>query len=298
MSVQFQIALVLTLCCLVNTKSSAAEPQPELLWPAGAPGAVGDESADKPTLAFFPAPQATTNGAAVIVCPGGGYGGLAGAYEGGDVARWFNTQGVTGIVLRYRTAPRYGHPAPLQDAQRAIRTVRSRAKQLGIDPSRIGILGFSAGGHLASSTATHFDGGDSQATDPIERFGCRPDFAVLCYPVISFTEPFTHVGSRRNLLGENPSAELVLSMSSEKQVTAKTPPCFIWHTTGDKGVPAENSIAFYLACKKHDVPVEMHIYEKGVHGLGLGKPDHAASSWPERCAAWLKERGLLTRKSD
>jgi len=296
MTTFFHFSLALCVCCLLTVSTSAAEPKPELLWPNGAPGAVGDEPADKPTLTFFPAPEATANGAAVIVCPGGGYGGLAGAYEGEDVARWFNTQGVTGVVLRYRTAPRYGHPAPLQDAQRAIRTVRSRAKKLNIEPSRIGILGFSAGGHLTSSAATHYDDGNPQATDPIERVGCRPDFAVLCYAVVSLTEPFTHVGSRRNLLGENPPAELVLSLSSEKQVTSKTPPCFIWHTTNDQSVPAENAIAFYLACKKQGVPVEMHIYEKGVHGIGLGKPDHAASSWPERCAAWLKERGFFTRK--
>lgn len=279
----------------MSQATSAAEPKPELLWPDGAPGAMGDKPADKPTLTFFPAPKETANGAAVIVCPGGGYGGLAGAYEGEDIARWFNTQGVAGIVLRYRVAP-YRHPAPLDDAQHAIRTVRFRAAKLGIDPARIGILGFSAGGHLTSSTATHFDKGDPTAKNPIQRMSCRPDFAILCYAVISFVEPYTHSGSRRNLIGKNPPDELAFSLSSEKQVTAETPPSFLWHTTGDQAVPSEHSIAFYLACKKHKVPVEMHIYEKGRHGLGLGKPNHTASSWPTRCAAWMKERGLLAKK--
>ena len=277
--------------------ATAAEPQQELLWPNGAPGPVGDEPADKPTIAVFPAPADIAGGAAVVVCPGGGYGGLAADYEGDDVARWLNTLGVTGVVLRYRLGPRYHHPAPLQDAQRAIRTVRARAKSLGIDPSRIGILGFSAGGHLTSTAATHFDDGDPQSSDPIERVGCRPDFAVLCYPVISMTaDAYTHKGSRRNLLGDNPSPELMESVSSEKQVTDKTPPCFLWHTTGDKGVPSENSVAFYLACKEKGVPVELHIFEKGRHGLGLGQPDQAVSAWPPLCATWMEKRGLLTKK--
>jgi len=292
----FSLLLPAVLGSMLIANGFAAEPQQELLWPDGAPGAVGAEAADKPTIAIFPAPKETANGAAVVVCPGGGYGGLAADYEGDDVARWFNEQGVTGIVLRYRLGQRYHHPAPLQDAQRAIRTVRHRAKSLGIDPQRIGILGFSAGGHLTSTAATHFDSGDPNADDPIQRLSCRPDFAIMCYPVISMTEEFTHKGSRRNLLGDKPSAELMKHLSSEKQVTPETPPCFLWHTTGDKAVPAENSIAFYLACKKQDVPVEMHIFEKGRHGLGLGQPDHAASAWPNLCVAWLKERGLLTSK--
>ncbi len=289
---------VFTLLALATEPIFAADPAQELLWPNGAPGAVGADTADKPTVAFFLPEQTKLNGAAVIVCPGGGYGGLAADYEGDDVARWLNSLGVTGVVLRYRLGPRYRHPAPLQDAQRAIRTVRSRADRLGIDPQRIGILGFSAGGHLTSTAATHFDRGDPQSPDPIERVSCRPDFAVMCYPVISMTEPFTHKGSRRNLLGEDPPQRLLDELSSEKQVTAQTPPVFLWHTTGDKAVPAENSIAFYLACKKHKVPAELHVFEKGRHGLGLGKPDHAASAWPELCAAWMKERGLLSRRAE
>ncbi|TWU09206.1 Acetylxylan esterase precursor [Symmachiella macrocystis] len=276
---------------------TAAEPTPELLWPDGAPGAVGDEPLDKPTITIFPAPADIANGAAVVVCPGGGYGGLAAGYEGDDVARWLNTLGVTGVVLRYRLGPRYHHPAPLQDAQRAIRTVRARAKSLGVDPERIGILGFSAGGHLTSTAATHFDNGEGKSADPIQRESSRPDFAILCYPVISMTDAaMTHTGSRRNLLGDKPSAELMESVSSEKQVTEKTPPCFLWHTTGDKGVPSENSIAFYLACKEKGVPVELHIFEKGRHGLGLGKPDESVSAWPPLCTTWMKDRGLLNKK--
>ncbi len=179
----------------------------------------------------------------------------------------------------------------------AIRTVRARAKSLGVDPERIGILGFSAGGHLTSTAATLFDNGEGKSADPIQRESSRPDFAILCYPVISMTdEAMTHKGSRRNLLGDEPSAELMNSVSSEKQVTEKTPPCFLWHTTGDQGVPSENSVAFYLACKEKGVPVELHIFEKGRHGLGLGKPDEAVSAWPPLCATWMKERGLLNKK--
>jgi acetyl esterase/lipase len=200
-------------------------------------------------------------------------------------------------VLKYRhKGTGYQHPAPLDDAQRAIRTVRARAAEFKVDPAKIGILGFSAGGHLASSAGTHFDAGNSSAEDSIDRVSCRPDYLVLCYPVISFTTPYTHQGSRRNLLGENADPKLVEKFSNELQVTAETPPTFLFHTDADTGVPPENSALFYLALKKAKVPAEMHIYEKGPHGVGLAKDRPAISTWPDLCQAWMKGRGLLDKK--
>ncbi len=261
----------------------------ELLWPAGAPGAVGTEDADKPTLSAY-VPN-SLNGQAVVVCPGGGYGGLAVDHEGQQIARWLNSQGIAAFVLKYRLGPRYRHPAPLQDAQRAIRTVRARAASLGIQSNRIGIWGFSAGGHLASTAATHFDSGKDAGDDPVERVSCRPDFAVLAYPVMTFSvEEYVHKGSRRNLLGEAPDPALVESLSNERQVTPQTPPTFLFHTNQDRGVVPENSVLFYLALRKAGVPAELHIYERGPHGLGLASTDYAVSSWPARLADWLRLR--------
>jgi acetyl esterase/lipase len=274
----------------------ASEPRIELLWPAGAPGSVGDEAADKPTLTIWLPPADRANGAAVVICPGGGYGHLAVDHEGKQVAEWLNANGIAAFMLKYRIAPRYRHPAPLDDAQRAIRTVRARAAEWKVDPSRIGILGFSAGGHLTSTAATHFDAGDKDARDPIDRVSCRPDFAVLLYPVISFTTPYTHSGSRKNLLGDKPDEKLVEHLSNEKQVTAATPPTFLVHTNEDSGVPPENSVLFYLGLRKAGVPAELHIYERGRHGLGLGPKDMPFSTWPQHCIEWMKGRGLLTAK--
>ncbi|MHC4432344.1 MAG: alpha/beta hydrolase [Planctomycetota bacterium] len=204
------------------------------------------------------------------------------------------------LIVKYRhrrSGSGYGHPAPLQDAQRAIRMVRSGAKEWNLDPDRIGIIGSSAGGHLASSAGTHFQHRYSEIGDEIDRASCRPDFMILMYPVISFTESFTHKGSRRNLLGENPDPELVENLSNEKQVTSETPPTFLVHADDDKPVPPENSIAFYLALKKANVPAEMHIYEKGGHGFGPGKGKGPVSSWMVRCRDWIRARGLLDRAS-
>jgi acetyl esterase/lipase len=265
----------------------------ELLWPAGAPGSVGTEERDKPSLTIYLPPADKANGTTVVVCPGGGYGGLAIGHEGKDPAEWLNRHGIAAFVLRYRLGPRYHHPAPMQDAQRAMRLVRCRAKEWNLDPKRIGIWGFSAGGHLASTVATHFDDGKPDADDPIERVSCRPDFAILCYPVITLRPPFTHGGSRRNLLGDNPDEALVASLCNDEQVTEKTPPTFLFHTNEDRAVPPENSILFYQALRKKKVPAELHIYEKGVHGVGLGAGRGAVSAWPEQLAGWLKTRGLL-----
>lgn len=268
-----------------------AAPTTVPLWPNGVPGAIGNEAQDTPTLTIYAPPAGKSNGAAVVVCPGGGYGGLA-AHEGEPVARWLTENGVTGIVLKYRLGPRYRHPAMWNDASRALRTVRARAKEWGVDPRRVGILGFSAGGHLASTAATHFDAGDKNAADAVERESSRPDLAILIYPVVSL-EQFAHLGSRRNLLGENPPADLVRLLSNETQVTAQTPPTFLIHSHEDTGVPAENSILFALALRKAGVPVEMHLYEKGKHGFGLGGDDPVLSGWPALCAAWMRGRGFL-----
>jgi acetyl esterase/lipase len=198
-------------------------------------------------------------------------------------------------VLKYRLGPRYRHPAPLSDAQRAIRLVRAHAAEWKLDPKRIGILGFSAGGHLASTAGTHFDPGRKDADDAIERWSCRPDFLLLAYPVISFTTEYVHKGSRQNLLGENPDAALVESLSNEKQVTAETPPTFLFHTSEDTGVPPENSVLFYMALRKAGVPAELHIYEHGKHGVGLASSDPVLATWSKRCADWLRSHGVLKR---
>jgi acetyl esterase/lipase len=269
-------------------------PKPDLLWPDGAPGALGTEDADKPTLAAFLVPEGRGTGTAVIVCPGGGYGALTMDKEGNDIARWLNSLGVAAFVLKYRLGPKYRHPVEIGDAQRAIRTVRSKAAQFRILPDRVGIMGFSAGGHLASSAGTHFDAGNPSASDPIDRAGSRPDFLVLCYPVITFVSgPHIHRGSMRNLLGDNPDTKLVEQMSSELAVSAQTPPAFLFHTNADTGVPPENSVLFYMALRKAAVPAEMHIYERGPHGVGLAPTDAADSTWPSRLADWLRVRGLL-----
>jgi acetyl esterase/lipase len=271
-----------------------------LLWPNGAPLALGSAEKDKPSLTVHLPPREKANGCAVVICPGGGYQHLAIGYEGHDVAEWFNTFGVAGFVLRYRLAPDYHDPCPRLDVQRAIRTVRNNARAWSVDPNRIGVMGFSAGGHLASTAATHFDSVDPHAADPIDRQSCRPDFAVLAYPVISMTEKYGHAGSRKNLLGEHPDPQKAKSLSNEKQVTKETPPTFLFHTSMDTGVPPENSVAFYLALHEHGVPAELHIYEKGAHGLGLGMRDPKIASvlgtWPQRLYDWMQLRGLLAEK--
>lgn len=292
------VLLALALAAAVPSTSYGApmadRPTPQPLWSGTAPGALGTEAVDIPSLAFYPAPAEKATGAAVLVCPGGGYGGLA-EHEGHPVAQWLNSIGVSAAVLKYRLGPRYHHPAPLQDAARGLRTLRSRAAEWKINPQRIGILGFSAGGHLASSLSTHFDDGNPNASDPIDRISSRPDFAVLIYPVISFTTEYAHVGSRNNLLGQNATPEMMELLSSEKQVTPRTPPTFLIHTAGDKGVPCENSLLYALALRRAKVPVELHVYEHGEHGFGLGGNDPVLSGWPAQCAAWMKGRGLLEK---
>jgi len=219
---------------------------------------------------------------------------LAMGHEGTDVAKWFNSLGITAFVLKYRLGGNgYRHPVPLEDAQRAIRYVRANAAKWNVDASKVGILGFSAGGHLASTAGTHFDRGNAEAADAIDRASCRPDFLVLCYAVISMTSPQTHQGSKRALLGNSLDSELAATLSNETQVTSHTPPTFLFCTSSDTTVPPENSVQFYLALRKANVPAELHIYERGRHGVGLAAGDPVLTTWKERLADWLKVRGLL-----
>lgn len=265
------------------------------LWAERAPGALGEAESDTPTLTFYRAARNASD-TGIIVAPGGGYGSLAMDHEGRQIATFFNAMGVGAFVLKYRLGPRYRHPAPLTDAQRAIRTIRARAAEFGIAPDRIGMIGFSAGGHLTATAGTHFDEGNPSAADAIERVSSRPDFLILAYPVISFDAAITHQGSLRNLLGENPDPKLVDDLSNDLQVTAQTPPTFVFHTTADAGVPVENSVRFYLALRRAKVPAEMHIFENGPHGVGLALWDPALGTWPTLLTNWLRGRDLLKRR--
>ncbi len=259
---------------------SALAQRTELLWPQGAPGAVGTLEEDKPTLTIYlPAAEKAT-GAGVVICPGGGYRNLAIDHEGTQIAAWANAHGMAAFVLKYRLGPRYHHPAMIDDAHQALRYVRGHAAEFRIQADRLGIWGFSAGGHLAATAATHFDS------------GTRPDFAILCYPVMTMKPPFVHQGSRKNLLGDEPDPKLVEHLSNETQVTAQTPPTFLFLTNADKSVPAENGVLFYLALRKAGVPAELHIYERGPHGVGLAEKDPVLSTWSARLEDWLKLRGL------
>ena len=288
----------------ILASSSAAQPQPQRipanttpvelpLWESGAPGALGDAEADRPTLTLYRARSPVGTG--IVVAPGGGYGALAMDHEGRQVASLFNAMGITAFILKYRLGPRYHHPIQLGDAQRALRMGRARAEEYGIAADRVGMMGFSAGGHLTATAGTHFDSGKPESTDPVERASSRPDFLILCYPVISFDPEIAHMGSRRNLLGDQPDPKLVESLSNELQVTPQTPPTFLFHTTADAGVPVENSIRFYLALRKAKVPAEMHLFENGPHGVGLALGDPALGTWPTLLINWLRGRGLLMK---
>jgi acetyl esterase/lipase len=262
------------------------------LWEQVAPHAKGSGDEDIPTLTpmLRNTEQPT---AAIIVCPGGGYGGLA-PHEGEPVGRWLNSLGIGAFVLKYRLGPKYRHPVEMHDVQRAMRLVRARANEWNIDPKRIGVLGFSAGGHLASTATTHFDEGNSAASDPINRISCRPDLAILIYPVISMLTRGVHSGSRANLLGENPDPQEMRFLSSELQVTAATPPCFLVHGADDVTVPVSNSLRFASACAEHNVPVELHVFEQGPHGFGMAENHPVAGAWPKLAATWLAARGFGT----
>lgn len=295
-----RIALLLA----VTAMTAQAQQTPPLtdgqvirLWASAAPGALGSDSTDIPTLTVYLPWQMTPSTPAIVICPGGGYGQLADNHEGRQVANYLNSLGMVAFVLRYRLGPRYHHPIELGDAQRAIRMLRSRAAEWSLDPKRIGIMGFSAGGHLAMSASTIFDSGNPRASDQIDRAGSRPDFAVLAYPVISMTAPWTHDGSRRNLLGDNPNADAATRLSGELAVTSQTPPTFIFHTNDDNVVPVENSLHYVLALRRAGVPAEMHIFEKGAHGVGLANDNDALSPWSVLLSSWMRHRGLLASGS-
>ena len=263
------------------------------LWEKSAPGALGNLDEDIPTLTLYPSTHHDKPTAAIIVAPGGSYHHLAANHEGRQIANWFNAMGIAAFVLQYRLGPRYHHPIELGDAQRAMRLVRSRAKEFNIDPSEIGFMGFSAGGHLASTLATHFVAGNSSDNDPVNREICRPDFVILAYPVISMTADYSHRGSAENLLGTPPDPALAKQLSNELNVTSATPPTFLFSTSADTLVPPENTVAFYLALRKAGVPAEMHIFEKGPHGVGLDLNDVALSEWGTLLRNWLRVRGVL-----
>ncbi len=298
---------------LVNTLSAqpstnpvppANLPEPVLLWPSGAPGALGTADEDKPAIYPFIAPKEKATGAAVLICPGGGYAMRAMEHEGYDFARWFNDLGITAFVLRYRVNTwdhkKYGHPHAFTDATRAMRTVRSRAKEWGIDPDKIGVMGFSAGGHLASMLGTHFDNGNPKAKNALDKTSSRPGFLMLIYPVVSFTTEYTHRFSREMQLGSDLDSTLAEYLSTEKHVTSFTPSTFLMYTDDDPVLP-ENAILFYMALRKAKVPAELHIYEKGGHGYGMangvGKAanDPILATWTTRLEDWLKNRGVIKK---
>lgn len=290
--------LILITASLVASASllhSEDKPEELKLWPQGAPEARGDKHDDQPWLDFYPASE-KPNGAAMVVLPGGGYGGLAADHEGRQIALYFNTLGVSAFVLHYRLGSHdYHHPIEMNDAKRAIRWVRANAAAHGGDVARIGVIGFSAGGHLAATAATLFDDGDANAADPVDRVSSRPDCAVLCYPVIAMAGEFSHRGSRNNLLGpQKDDEELAVKVSAQNNVSARTPPTFIFQTDEDTVVPAENAVSFYLALRKHHVPAEMHIYQHGPHGVGLMQGDPILSTWGGHLSAWLRNMGFFS----
>jgi acetyl esterase/lipase len=277
------------------------------IWPDGAPGSKTDpsyienittsegrvmrcERVTTPDITVFPAPAGKANGAAVLICPGGGYGALAFDHEGNAVAKWLNNNGFAGIILKYRLPSDRimvnKSTGPLQDAQEAMRIIRRNASKWNIDPSKVGVLGFSAGGHLASTLSTHYN---EHVYDIKDNVSARPDFSILIYPVISFDTLIAHRGSMNNLIGINPPAELVRRFSNELQVTAETPPSFLVHSTDDRGVPVNNSIRYYESLLKNGVIAEMHIFRKGGHGYGLAPKGGTESAWPELCMNWLRQ---------
>jgi len=274
------------------------------LWPEGVPDAkpeLGPNRIDEdgrstnitePLLAVYPAAVDRATGTAVVICPGGGYVRQSTRREGEQYAYWLSTLGVTGFVLTYRQAE-FGHPAPLRDVLRALRLVRSQAARFGLLPDRIGVMGSSAGGHLAASAGTLFDHPLGRTGAPLDAVSARPDFLMLMYPVITMTGAAAHAGSRKALLGATPSAADVELMSLERQVNSRTPPTLLVHTQADASVPVENSILFYQALTRANVPAEMYLYEHGAHGMGMRDGLGTASAWPRRAEEWLRERGLL-----
>jgi acetyl esterase/lipase len=304
-------ALAVAAIVMASSVAAATPPQEQrrviVLWPEGVPNAKPDGGVERledgrvynvqnPTLTVV-RPVGAANGTAVIVCPGGGYARLAIVIEAEGVAERLRHVGVTTFILKYRLAE-YGHPAPLQDVLRAIRVVRSRAAEFGVRADRIGVMGASAGGHVAASAATLFDAEDGRTTAPMDAVSARPDFAVLLYPVITMRPPYAHQGSRRNLLGEHPADELVARLSLEGRVSSNTPPVLIVHAADDRSVPIQNSILFYEALLKAKVPAELHLYAHGPHGFGTASGLGPISSWVDRWFDWMRAHGWLTDSGD
>jgi len=298
-------ALLITIISMFMISSAIAQNQVLPLWEGNPPNyretgekTIWDTSdivrvrnVQKPDITIFLPSKKNATGEAVLICPGGGYHILAYDWEGSDIARWLNSKGIAAFVLKYRLPVSSNnvvpHLSPLMDAQRAMRTVRARAEKWNIDPGKIGIMGFSAGGHLASSLSTHYDGGDPDNPDPVERMSCRPDFSVLVYPVISFSDEFTHKGSKQALLGDNPDEALVKNFSNELQVTKDTPPAILIHSADDQAVPVENSMAYFNAIRKFNKRSELHIYPYGGHGYSLAIGKGHLSTWPDRVIDWI-----------
>ncbi|MCE2862312.1 MAG: alpha/beta hydrolase [Opitutaceae bacterium] len=283
----------------------AGEPRVIELWPEGVPGLRADAGPEReesgrflnihrPSLVVYPplSGGGAAAGTAVIYAPGGGYVRVAAGAGGGEITRWLNQAGVTVFLLKYRNGE-YGHPAPLRDALRAVRIVRSRAVEFGVVPDRIGLLGGSAGGHLAASVGTLFDDPEGRTGAALDAVSGRPDFMILVFPVISMTAPHAHAPSRRALLGESPAREIAVKLSVEKQVTLRTPPAFIVHSAEDAVVPVENSLDFYRALRAAGVPAELHLYPRGPHGSGLSSSLGPIAEWPRLCEAWMRHNGWL-----
>lgn len=275
-----------------------AAADPIRLWAGAAPGALGEADHDIPTITPYLPAADKASGTSIIVCPGGGYGGLA-PHEGEGYAKWLADNGVSAFVLKYRLGSKgYRHPVMLGDVSRAIRLVRSRAAEWKLDPQRVGVMGSSAGGHLASTAVTHFDAGKADAADSVDRQSSRPDFGVLCYAVISMEDGVTHGGSKANLLGKDPDPKLVELLSNEKQVTKNTPPCFVWSTQEDKAVPVTNSLRFVAALQQNGVVYDFHVYQKGPHGIGLSEGKNGAAAgeihpWAKDLLFWMRQNGWL-----
>ena len=281
----------------------AADPGIIELWPEGVPDLKTNASEEKivngritnvhhPALLVYEPTSGATNGTAMIYCPGGGYVRIAIGENGGEPTRWLNSAGVTVFVLKYRMVE-YGHPAPLRDVLRAVRIVRSRAAEFGVRPDRIGVLGASAGGHLAACASTMWDAPEGRTGAPLDNVSARPDFAVLIYPVITMEDPFVHKGSRTALLGEQPAPDLIERLSAERHVRKDSPPMFLAATMADKTVPVENSLRFYQALRDAGVPAEMHVYSQGSHGNSLDPRYGPTAEWPKRCEEWMRFNGWL-----
>lgn len=290
---RFPSIFLALLALLTLAPAANATGTPVQLWPSGAlPD--GSRQGQLPILTAY-IPDANPTHTAVVICPGGGYHDLALDWEGVLVAEWFNRHHVAAFVLQYRHGAEHHYPQPIDDGRRAMRWVREHAETYHLDTHRIGIMGFSAGGHVASTVSTHFAQATAVAHDAVARVSARPDFTILAYPVVTMDERFTHPGSRHNLIGMQPSATLVHALSNETQVTNETPPAFIYVTDADTLVPPENSIAYYQALHRHHVPAELHVFREGAHGSGLGQHDQLLSIWPELLARWMAGMGYMEK---